>query len=70
LYFITILDCLRGLRKAIDFEFIHLETFNIQDYLFREKVENGDMNWIIPGKFLAFAGPDDEVYDRHAMVIG
>ncbi len=22
-----------------------------------QRVENGDFNWIVPGKFLAFAGP-------------
>ena len=26
-------------------------------YYFYERVENGDMNWIVPGKFLAFSGP-------------
>lgn len=24
-------------------------------------MENGDLNWIIPGKFLAFMGPVDKV---------
>ena len=33
--------------------------FNITDYQYYEKVENGDMNWIIPGKFLAFSTPVD-----------
>jgi len=26
-------------------------------------VENGDLNWIIPGKFLAFSGPSDSARD-------
>ena len=34
-----------------------VKTFNLRDYEFYEKVENGDMNWIVPGKFLAFSGP-------------
>jgi len=25
-----------------------------------QKVENGDLNWIVPGKFLAFAGPQSK----------
>ncbi len=34
-----------------------------------EKVDNGDMNWIVPGKFLAFSSPyespvDDEGYKQ------
>jgi hypothetical protein len=24
---------------------------------FSQRVENGDFNWIIPGKFIAFCGP-------------
>ena len=34
-----------------------LNTFNVREYEFYEAVENGDMNWIIPGKFLAFSTP-------------
>jgi cell division cycle 14 len=29
----------------------------LKDYEFFEKVQNGDLNWIIPGKFAAFSGP-------------
>ena len=36
-----------------------MSTFNVQEYQFYEKIENGDMNWIIPGKFLAFSTPVD-----------
>jgi len=32
-------------------------TFDVAAYEFYEKVEHGDMNWVIPDKFLAFAGP-------------
>lgn len=30
-----------------------------EEYEYYERVENGDLNWIVPGKFLAFAGPHD-----------
>lgn len=29
----------------------------MKEYEFHERVENGDVNWIIPGKFMAFMGP-------------
>lgn len=29
----------------------------MEEYEHYERVENGDMNWIIPGKMLAFSGP-------------
>ena len=31
--------------------------FDNKEYEYYEKVENGDLNWIIPGKFVAFMGP-------------
>jgi len=33
------------------------KTFNFKEYEYYEKVEHGDMNWIVPGRFLAFSGP-------------
>ena len=32
-------------------------TFNIKEYEKYERVDQGDLNWIIPGKFVAFMGP-------------
>lgn len=26
-----------------------------------QEVENGDMNWIIPNRFIAFMGPEDNI---------
>lgn len=34
-----------------------MRTFNVKEYEHYERVENGDLNWIIPGKFMAFMGP-------------
>ncbi len=40
------------------------KTFNVKEYEFYEKVENGDMNWVVPGKFLAFSSPSDSTEDE------
>jgi len=40
------------------------DKFNLTDYQYYEKVENGDMNWIIPGKFLAFSTPVDSSHPQ------
>jgi len=56
-YQCTVLDCLKGLQKAIDIKWFDWTRFDVESYDFFEKVENGDMNWIVPDKFLAFAGP-------------
>ncbi|KAI9999424.1 hypothetical protein NQD34_018223 [Periophthalmus magnuspinnatus] len=54
---LTVLDCLQGVRKALQHGFFDFETFDVEEYEHYERVENGDLNWIVPGKFLAFSGP-------------
>jgi cell division cycle 14 len=62
-YKCTVLHCLKGLEKAIQLGWFNYATFNIQEYEFYEKVENGDWNWIIPNKMLAFASPSPSASD-------
>jgi cell division cycle 14 len=62
-YKCTILDCLRGLEYAIKLKWFDVKTFNLRDYEFYEKVENGDLNWVVPGKFIAFSGPSSNPRD-------
>lgn len=56
-FHLTILDSLKGLEHSIQLRWFDWTRFDVESYEFFEKVENGDMNWIIPDKFLAFAGP-------------
>jgi cell division cycle 14 len=35
----------------------------MKEYEHYERVENGDLNWIIPNKFVAFMGPIDNRED-------
>eukprot|EP00741_Cyanophora_paradoxa_P020006 tig00021181_g19309.t1 len=58
-YNVTVQDCLMGLHKALENKFIDFSTFNVEEYEYYEKVENGDLNWIVPGKFVAFSGPSN-----------
>ena len=57
LYNCTLLHCLQGLEYGIKLKWYNFETFNIKHYEKYEQVQNGDLNWIIPGKFVAFMGP-------------
>ena len=41
----------------------HRHKPNLNRYEWYEKVEHGDMNWIVPDKFVAFAGPSATVVD-------
>ncbi|TSS97521.1 Dual specificity protein phosphatase CDC14AB [Bagarius yarrelli] len=56
-YNLTILDCLQGIRKALQHGFFDFQTFDVEEYEHYEHVENGDFNWIVPRKLLAFSGP-------------
>lgn len=56
-YNLALLDCLHAVGKALDHGFFEVDGFDPDEYEHYERVENGDFNWIIPGKFLAFSGP-------------
>jgi len=56
-YQLHLIDCLRAIKKGVDHRFLDFETFDADEYQHFERVENGDLNWIIPGKFIAFCGP-------------
>mmetsp|Transcript_49671 Transcript_49671/g.142095 ORF Transcript_49671/g.142095 Transcript_49671/m.142095 type:complete len:401 (-) Transcript_49671:82-1284(-) len=56
-FHLTVLDCLQGLEMSIKLKLFDWERFNVESYEFFEKVENGDLSWVLPGRMLAFAGP-------------
>lgn len=59
-FHLTSLDVLRGIAKARECGFFRpFDSFDSAEYEHYEKVENGDLNWIVDGRFLAFAGPQD-----------
>ncbi|KXJ12597.1 Dual specificity protein phosphatase CDC14A [Exaiptasia diaphana] len=59
-YNLSLVDVLCGLQKALEHNFFDFETFDVEEYEHYERVENGDFNWILPGKFLAFSGPHNK----------
>ncbi|CAG5108445.1 Oidioi.mRNA.OKI2018_I69.chr1.g3799.t1.cds [Oikopleura dioica] len=42
---------------ALQHNFVDFATLDVEEYEYYERVENGDFNWIVPNKFLAFSGP-------------
>ena len=42
-------------------------NFDVEEYEHYERVENGDLNWIVPKKFLAFSGPHAKSRIEHGM---
>lgn len=59
---LTVLDCLKGLERAIQSGYISTSAFDLHEYQHFERVENGDLTWVSP-KFIAFAGPHNH-YQR------
>ena len=71
IYTITIIDCLKAVEKAKKANFFDFDDFDCDEYEHYEKVQNGDFNWLVPSKFLAFCGPHaqskiDNGYPLHA----
>lgn len=58
-YDCTILHCLKGLEYAVKLGWFSIATFDVKSYEFYEDVENGDLNWIVPNKFVAFCTPSN-----------
>lgn len=58
-YECTVLHCLEGLENGLRLGWYSYDKFDAREYEHYEKVENGDLNWIVPGKFIAFMGPVD-----------
>ncbi|KAJ8270102.1 hypothetical protein GJAV_G00110340 [Gymnothorax javanicus] len=56
-YNLTVLHCLQAVCKALQYGFFDFGTFDVNEYEHYERVENGDLNWIVPQKLLAFSGP-------------
>ncbi|GJD06381.1 Dual specificity protein phosphatase CDC14A [Galdieria sulphuraria] len=54
---LTVKHCIDALDKAKKCRFFDPETFDIEEYEFFEQPLHGDLNWIVPGKLLAFSGP-------------
>jgi cell division cycle 14 len=55
----TVIDCLNGLEYAIKLGWYNFKKFDAQAYDFWEKDAHGQMNWIVPGKFMALPSPVD-----------
>ena len=62
---IQILDCLRGLDYAIKLGWFDYKKFDLNEYEHYERVENGDLNWVVPKKFVGFSSPYDQTHDKY-----
>lgn len=58
-YECTVLDCLMGLEYATKLGWFSPKSFDLLDYELYSQGEHGNMNWIVPSKFLAFSSPNE-----------
>jgi cell division cycle 14 len=58
-FHLTTLDVLRGVLRAQACGLFSFAAFDLQRFETYEQAENGDMNWLAEGRFLALAGPQD-----------
>lgn len=63
-YNLHIVEVLHGLEIAMKLGWYSFKGFDVQEYEYYERVENGDLNWIIPNEVLAFMGPAGKSYDK------
>jgi cell division cycle 14 len=54
---LTVSSCVHALSRAMSLGWYAYQGFDPVAWAAHEQVEKGDMNWIIPGKLLAFASP-------------
>jgi cell division cycle 14 len=54
---LTVSSCIHGLARAVGTGWYDYGHFDPAIWADRERIERGDMNWLIPGKLLALASP-------------
>lgn len=54
---VPIIECAKGVWKAIELNWYSYSSFDVEETRRLERVDEGDMNWLIPGKLLGFASP-------------
>ena len=60
-YDLKAFEIIKGLEIAIKLGWYDFKTFDHLEYEYFERVQNGDLNWIIPGKLMAFMGPSGRI---------
>lgn len=62
---LTILDCMEGIAKATELGWFSYTKFDLAEYEALCSPFGSDATWVVPGKFMAFAGPSGFGRDAH-----
>ncbi|KAF4656985.1 Dual specificity protein phosphatase cdc14a [Perkinsus chesapeaki] len=66
---LTLENVCEGFEFAVREGWFNVDTFDRKSWEHYQQLANGDMNWIIPGKILAFAGPSDTLVDEQGQEV-
>jgi cell division cycle 14 len=58
-YKLTVEHCITAVQTGVRLGFVDWYNFDIESYEHYERVENGDLTVVVPGKFVHFSGPTD-----------
>eukprot|EP00043_Microstomoeca_roanoka_P030285 m.25670 g.25670 ORF g.25670 m.25670 type:complete len:624 (+) comp9902_c0_seq1:127-1998(+) len=61
-YDLHVKDVVAGVYQAMLNGFVNFKTFNLKDYELHKRMDLGDFNWIVDGKFISMSSPYDETY--------
>ena len=56
-YKLKAFEVVKGFEIGIKLGWYDFTKFDHLEYEYYERVQNGDINWVIPNKFIAFMGP-------------
>jgi cell division cycle 14 len=68
-YQLTVFDIARALHKGRLLGWIDVDTFDVDEYERFDQITQGDWNWIVPRKFIAFSSPIDDMPGREAKKV-
>lgn len=66
-YLCSITHCVKALTRAIGLNWYNPSTFDVKAYEYYANLNNGDFNWVVPKKLLAFSNPSSskiEIYSK------
>ena len=72
-YLCSIVNCLKGLLRAVALDWYNYDTFDTKSYDYYSSIKNGDINWVVPKKLLALSNPSNgsiELYGRMMRSLG
>ena len=64
---LLIIDCLNAISKALSYNWLDIDSFDVDEYQKCSLPENGSFNWIVPEKIIAFPCPSDKL--AHGLIV-